>query len=403
LTLQSFARAPKLEEIKFEPGCRIRKLESHTFGECVRIRSICIPASVEVICAWLFAPVDGSCLNGLCEVTFERGSKLHQIEGYAFAGCVYVESICLPASLELMDGWSLADTEFKEITVEAGNPYFKVKKPCLVDSTGTRLIRHFGAEREVIIPDEIETLGGSCFTGDLRVYGVTFGPMSKAASIEDNAFMQCCRLRSINIPAAITLIPIACFSSCSALEVVSFCGDSQLLTIGAAAFSSCGLASISLPASLEVIGERSFQYCRKLAAVIVPADSKLVRIEAGAFEKCSTLTALFIPPLVEFVGEACFTECSALCSLTFAPGCHLRQLLDLPPVWPGFHDIPDSVEDLAFKGGSRRTHPSALLFGDESRLIRVRAGSEFPGPRRSFLRVSSRSLKIFRSTLEFEL
>jgi hypothetical protein len=225
--------------------------------------------------------------------------------------------------------------------------------------------------------------------------------MSETASIGKRAFVECRNLRSIIIPAAIKSLPMACFCSCGSLEDVSFPGGSQLLTIGAAACSFCALRSITLPASLEIIGTCSFKGCWRLGAVTFSADSKLARIEAGAFELCTFLASFLVPPLVEFVGESCFMECTALCTFTFAPGCHLRQLWDLPPAWPGLHAIPDSVEDLAFKQNYHRTRPHALVFGDESRLVTVRADSMSGGPRRSFLRVSSRSLKIFRADLEF--
>jgi hypothetical protein len=401
LTLESFARAAKVEDIHFEPGCRIRSLKSHTFGECVRLTSICIPASVKVICTFFLAPVDGSCLCSIREVTFERGSKLREIQERAFAGCIYLASICLPASLKLIDGQTFAYTDFKDITFEEGNPYFTVKKSLIVDSSGTCLVRHFGDGTELIIPDEIETLGCSCFFDARKVCAITFSPMSRVSSIEDMAFMNCSKLQSIIIPAAIKSLPTSCFCFCDSIEVVSFGVGSQLLTIDAEAFANSALRSITVPANLEVIGKNCFKGCSRLEEVNLPRDSKLVRIEAGAFECCTALTRLFVPQLVEFVGEYCFMGCTGICTLMFAPACHLRQLLDLPPAWSGFHEIPDSVEDLALAQSSRPGRACPLMFGDESRLVSVRARWRFVAPRPSFLRVSTRSLKIFRSSLEF--
>jgi hypothetical protein len=140
-----------------------------------------------------------------------------------------------------------------------------------------------------------------------------------------------------------------------------------------------------------------------LSAVTFEPDSKLVVIDRDAFLECYAPASFIIPASAEFIGESCFQACSSLRKLIFASPCHLRQLLSLPQIWPGSHDIPDSVEKLAVWGDNRNPCTSELHFGHESKLKRILMHSPSrTAPVRSFLQFSSRSLKDFQSRMEFE-
>jgi hypothetical protein len=149
--------------------------------------------------------------------------------------------------------------------------------------------------------------------------------------------------------------------------------------------------------------------CSRLQAVILGADSQLVRIEEAAFESCRALTAIHLPPLVEFVGAGCFTECKSLSVFTFSSPCRIRLLWDLPPFWSGLRVIPDSVEHLAFRRDRHPDEKDALTFSRESRLKAfcarasyLMSDSHLVRDSRCFMQVSTRSLKTVRSDLEFQ-
>jgi hypothetical protein len=115
------------------------------------------------------------------------------------------------------------------------------------------------------------------------------------------------------------------------------------------------------------------------------------------------LTLFVVPASVEVIDSCCFHACVLLWDLTFSSPSHLRELLDLPPLWPGMHEIPDSVERLAFSVEFRRVrHVYTLSFGRDSALREIAAGQRpWSTPGRSFLQVSSHSVKVIRSALEF--
>jgi hypothetical protein len=153
---------------------------------------------------------------------------------------------------------------------------------------------------------------------------------------------------------------------------------------------------------VKVIGFHCFGDCRSLERVTIPENSELLRVEDWAFLRCSVLRALVFPSSVIAIGSHCFEGCSSLSELTFASPSRLRELGSLPPDPAGPIAVPDSVEVIAYpwiaEGGVRGT----LTFGPESRLIWFRASFVWDNhPIRSFVHLSSGSLKRFRSDFEF--
>jgi hypothetical protein len=392
LTQDFFANAQSVKVITFEPGSQIRRLERATFIRCTSLKSIYIPASVEFIGAECFIdrPHDPELSSRRCcplrTVKFEAGSKLREIESDAFFGCLSLNRIRIPSSIEKMDATSLPHSVICRIEVERGNPYFSREGDFLLDLTDHRILRYYGAKSELTIPDETEKISEVAFSACRPICVVRFGRMSRLSSIDRSAFAFCPKLQAITIPSSVTFLGDSCFLCCPVLECVSFCPGSKLAYIPNKAFHGCTrLESITLLTS------------------ITSRDSRVVRIGHHVFDHCQALKAVFLPSSVEFVGESCFTACDSLSTLTFSSPSHLRELLDLPPDMSGFVSIPDSVEILSFHRSSRCSHQLTLVFGCGSRLVKISAIPTWRSLRYgSFLQVSTHSLKVFRRRLEFE-
>jgi hypothetical protein len=409
LTPNSFKRRPVVEEITFEPGSQLRELHFCVFGACKSLKSICIPTSVEMICSSTDDDDSSHPPRPVERITFEPGSRLREIQDWSFYGCDSLRSICIPASVESLDGGAFVGASLISMSIESGNRFFSVNWPFLLDFAGVRLVRYFESGNEVTIPSEIETLGRDSISW-CSVSAVRFESTSKLAVIEMEACYFCEQLTSISIPSSVTILCESCFSGCKSLRVVSFEADSQLIRIGTCAFNRClVLRSIVLPAKLEILGESGFFACRKLASVIFANDSKLVRIERRAFGHCFALKSLSLPPLLEFVGEQCFFEARCLSTLAFSSPSHLRELLDSPLLWKGRKDIPDSVEVLRVGPSGNPPSSCTLAFGRESKLAEFGTSASIEGglPQlasqqfRYFVRATSWSLKLIRSKLEF--
>jgi hypothetical protein len=77
-----FYGCARLQVIIFESNSKLSHLEEQSFAYCDSLRSIVLPASVEVF--------GRKCFEGCCRlvtVTFGSGSKLAQVEAGAFSRC----------------------------------------------------------------------------------------------------------------------------------------------------------------------------------------------------------------------------------------------------------------------------------------------------------------------------
>jgi hypothetical protein len=263
--------------------------------------------------------------------------------------------------------------------------------------------------KTMFVPATITEFDASSAGDVSHVVKVTFEAGSQIRRFESELFAECWSLLSICLPASVEVISGFCFvfiedrDYYSPVQKVTFEPGSNLRVLEDYAFYRCSaLHSLSLPSALEVIGDCCFMECSTLEEVLFESDSKLRWIGRWVFHGCARLRSFRLPSLLEFVGHCCFFDCNPLLTLTFPCPCRIRELRDLPTWWTGVMEIPDSVEILGFVQYSRESHGRTLSFGRESRLTRITAVGYVINVCRSFVRATSRSLKVFRSNLEFD-
>jgi hypothetical protein len=347
--------------LTFEPGSTLRRVENWALYGVLNLKHLCIPASVESIGSDSFYPGLFR-KSSLSSLTFESHSKLRQIRMWAFHGCKYLTSICIPASVSKMDGTTFLDSSLSTVAIEAGNQHFCVREHLILDIREVRVLWHFGSEATVQIPDGIETIDRSAFRSHTSIRSVSFGPHSRLQVIEPNAFGWCSGLRMMNFPA-----------------------------------------------SLRELRERAFFRCTDLSVVTFGVPSALTRIEARCFESCHALRAIHVPSSVEFIGESALSDCSSFSTLTFEQPSHLRELRGLPTTVLGSVDIPDSVEVLTTDMEREDRLPNGrrtIRFGEGSKLEEMKfretiATSGKTGGLRAFVRIPAHRLKVIRDKGEF--
>jgi hypothetical protein len=191
-------------------------------------------------------------LRWIWRLRFERDSELTRIESRAFSVCDSLRAICIPSSVEWIDGSAFAKSGICEVRVCEANVHFRVSGDFLVNYEGRSLIRYFGRDSIVRISNEIE------------------------------------------------IISTGSFDSCSELRELKFAGNSRLRLIEVRAFQGCGmLFRISVPASTEFLEGFSFAECRNVREVNFELGSKLRVIERDTFKGCSSLNRIRIPKSVE--------------------------------------------------------------------------------------------------------
>jgi hypothetical protein len=82
-----------MQTVTFENDSKLQRLPPRTFEKCAALKSICIPASVEIVGERTF-----SCCTSLEIVSFAPGSKINQIERGVFEKCISLKAIRIPAS-----------------------------------------------------------------------------------------------------------------------------------------------------------------------------------------------------------------------------------------------------------------------------------------------------------------
>jgi hypothetical protein len=90
-----FRYCEHLSSVIFEGDCKLCVIEHCVFGNCVSLTSICIPASVKTLGKSCFR----DCIS-LSNFTIASGSEIETFGETLFRGCSSLSSICIPASVK---------------------------------------------------------------------------------------------------------------------------------------------------------------------------------------------------------------------------------------------------------------------------------------------------------------
>ena len=132
--------------------------------------------------------------------------------------------------------------------------------------------------------------------------------------IGNNAF-ESLNVSSVFIPATVTSIGPFAFRFCKFLATVTFAEDSQLKSIGLAAFYGTEQAypkfkEIKIPDSVEAIGNAAFRYCQNLERIALP--SALQTLSNVTFYGCTALSEVTFPASLETIQVGAFGYCRNL-------------------------------------------------------------------------------------------
>jgi hypothetical protein len=245
--------------ITFEANSRLSRLEKTAFFQS-GLRSLHVPASVEVICESCFCEC-----SSLTSVTFDSLSKLQRIEGSALAWTKLTD-LRIPGCVNWISGSPLIGVPLQNFSISGISTTYFI--------SGSFLIHYFGRDGDVIIGNSVEVICARCFAACRSFSWVRFENNSRLSRVEESAFHMA-GLERIHLPGSVEVIGAWCFASCRSLATVIFDTPSRLSRLERGAFYDSGLRSIHLPASLEVIGESCFSGCNFLRSVILDPQSRL--------------------------------------------------------------------------------------------------------------------------------
>ena len=186
--------------------------------ECTYLRSISLPSSLKEIGTGVFG------LSGLLSINLP--SSLEKIGPKAFYGCSNLKALTIPYKVETLGEVFVGYcNDLKSLTVDPSNPYFRSSGNGIIDKSTNMLIHSCPATviptdivgisrlgfacvpgvEEIIIPENIKTLGASAFEECINLNRVII-PAS-IESIGDEAFLECTSLEQVTIlnPTPVTI------------------------------------------------------------------------------------------------------------------------------------------------------------------------------------------------------
>lgn len=175
----------------------------------------------------------------------------------------------------------------------------------------------------------LTSLGGGVFSGCtslVTVKGMPNGILDWAENPEDKnsgygfgnlLFANCTSLKSVELPAYITVIPDSVFAGCTSLT--SIVGGSNITAIGKDSFNKCSsLVDVYFPKVTEV-GESSFNSCKSLSTVGESGFPVLETIGKNAFANCTELQSVDLTSVTSIDASA-FSGCTELLTVSL-PNC----------------------------------------------------------------------------------
>lgn len=175
------------------------------------------------------------------------------------------------------------------------------------------LTKYNGNEKEVIIGDEITSIGDFAFYNCLTLEKVVI--LDGTTSIGEFAFYGCEHLKEVIIPDSVQLIGAGAFSCCYELTEITL--PKNLRTINKSLFYRCRqLKKTIIPHGVSSMDREAFGYCSSLEEIELPDGLK--SIGNTAFEYCTSLTKLSLPDTVVSLGNKVFYGCENLRHLTLS-------------------------------------------------------------------------------------
>ena len=387
----AFLACQSLSEVHLSKN--LQKLCGYAFGDCDRLTSIEIPASLKETTneyypkyKYGYHPGVFIASDNLKTITFEEGTTkianglfgnistlvsmdlpntVTEIGNEAFAYCSALSSITLSSSLVTIGANAFAGTALTKVDI-----------PDTVTMIGAGAFLRCQSLSEVRLSKGLQKLCGYAFadcdqltsieipkslkeTTNEYYYDYLYGYHPGVFIASDNLktvtfeegttkvvnsiFGNNSSIESMVLPDTITEIGSEAFKNCKKLKSISL--SSSLTTIGANAFSGSALTKVIIPDSVTMIGAGAFLGCQSLAEVRL--SKNLQKLCGYAFADCDQLTSIEIPKSLKETTNEYYYD--------YLYGYH-----------PGVFIASDNLKTVTFEEGTTKVVNS--IFGNNSSI-----------------------------------
>lgn len=375
-------------------------LEYQAFGDYAVLAGIgtCTDPDIVIASEYQGLPVTEIWHEAFVGVKGMRSVKIPEgvtyIESHAFENCIDLRAVYLPASLEnvvgsLMTHGFVGCPAIETIEIaEGGKKYYSVAN-CLIErETGTLV---FGCGKSAIPADgSIKAIGEYAFNGCRNLVSLALpggvnhirtGAFSgcealrtltlpdSLVTIRQNAFENCTSLSSLTLPESVTEIYNGAFRGCSKLKSVTL--PSTLTFIDSEAFLGTAIESIVIPKNVKELGA-VFSECEKLTSVTLPEGFE--SFVGHTFAGCTSLKSINLPKSLKIIGMNTFYGCTALTDIQFAGTVAQWKAISKQERWKDraafkvIHCSDGDVEAVEYDGSRGLEY---RIFGDHAALFGI--------------------------------
>lgn len=365
----AFGTLHGITSVKFENN--MKSIPGQIFANCVNLASVTLPSELEEIGEYAFysctsltninLPETLTTLNEACFAkcsgltTVNLPSLITNIPESAYRECTGLVSIVIPESINEISGYAfydcknLVEVDFSNVET-VGSYAFVNTKLETVTSQNIKTVNSYAFSGITTLTNvslaNAKTIGMAAFSNDTKLSSVD---VSNALYIGSGAFYYATSLKSIDLPE-VQDIGVQAFMS-SSLETLTM---PKVVNIYGQAFAMTNLTTITIPKTCDIIDLQAFGYISTLEEIIVEKENnkffavdgvlysylengyyelntypkgktdvsytiieRTARINDAAFGGNTYLKEVVLPASLKSIGQAAFTECSALTNITF--------------------------------------------------------------------------------------
>lgn len=322
----------------------IQAIGRSAFEDCAGLRRIKLPPKLKIISSSLFK----GC-SALSLVVIPEG--VTTIESFAFMNCPSLRQIRIPDSVTRLGDSIFQCGSRTDLTVLSNNATVAAycarnKITCLavassdatkrtantgaparpqdwdfeaVQGSGWALKGYRGREENVEIPASYQggkvcKIAEGAFRGS-RIKSVQIP--GAVSVIGAHAFEECNQLTQVSIPGSVGVIERMAFAECAALKSVTL--EQGIRSIGESCFFHCkSLQEIRFPSSIIFIGDNAMDGCGALQRAFLP--ERLTVINSGLFNDCGQLREISVPRTVSEIRNRAFMNCRSLKEILLRSG-----------------------------------------------------------------------------------